>query len=158
MAKKGNLFAVAIGVFATVMIAVLVLNTTSCILPALLGGETYELTLPGYDDIDSATLARRDGTKAELTTAYAQDVLFVLKGNERSTRTESIQDAPVNAEDWIQVDFHHTGGGTSTLFVYQRPEARNGEYFIEQPYNGIYQISGDEYNSIEKYVGREAEK
>ena len=25
-------------------------------------------------------------------------------------------------------------------------------YYIEQPYNGIYQISGDEYNSIEKLV------
>lgn len=155
MAKKGNLFDVVIGVFATVMIAVLVLSTASYILPALFGWETYELTLPGYDDIDSATLTRRDGTEAELTTALAQDVLFVLKGNERTTRTESVQDAPVNVEDWIQVDFHHTGGGTSTLFVYQRPEAQKGEYFIEQPYNGIYGISGDEYNSIEKYVRQE---
>lgn len=158
MAKKGNLFDVVIGVFATVMIAVLVLNTASYILPALFGWETYELTLPDYDDIDSATLTRRNGTEAELTAAYAQDVLFVLNGNERSTKTESVQDAPVNVEDWIQVDFHHIGGGSSTLFVYQRPEAKNGGYFIEQPYNGIYEISGDEYNSIDKYVRQEADK
>lgn len=158
MAKKGSLFDAAIGVFAAVMIAVLALSTASYILPALFDRETYKLSLPDYDSIDSATLARRDGTKAELTTAYAQDVLFVLKGNERSTGTESVQDAPVNVEDYIQVDFHHTGGGTSTLFVYQRPEAKNSEYFIEQPYNGIYEISGDEYNSIEKYVRQEAKK
>ncbi len=29
---------------------------------------------------------------------------------------------------------------------------KNNSYYIEQPYNGIYQISGDEYNSIEKLV------
>ena len=43
-------------------------------------------------------------------------------------------------------------GGAATLFVYQQSSARDGEYFIEQPYNGIYEISGDEYNAIEKYV------
>ena len=34
------------------------------------------------------------------------------------------------------------------FFVYKK----NGKYFIEQPYNGIYRISPDEYNSIGKYI------
>ena len=38
--------------------------------------------------------------------------------------------------------------GVSTISVYKK----NNSYYIEQPYNGIYQISGDEYNSIEKLV------
>ena len=53
---------------------------------------------------------------------------------------------------WIKVDMKFWKGGAATLFVYQRSSARDGEYFIEQPYNGIYEISGDEYNAIEKYV------
>ena len=50
--------------------------------------------------------------------------------------------------DEIKVDFHFIEAGVSTIFVYKK----NNSYYIEQPYNGIYQISGDEYNSIEKLV------
>ncbi|MEF2640971.1 MAG: DUF5301 domain-containing protein [Clostridia bacterium] len=51
-------------------------------------------------------------------------------------------------DDEIKVDFHFIEAGVSTIFVYKK----NNSYYIEQPYNGIYQISGDEYNSIEKLV------
>lgn len=150
--KGRSFFNIAIGAFAVVMMAVLVFSTAEYMLPALFGGKTYELTLPSYEAIDSATLTRQDGAEAELTAAYAQDVLFVLKGNGRSTKFESVQDAPVNVDNWIRVDFSHIGGGSSMLFVFQESEGQKAEYFIEQPYNGIYPISEDEYNSIEKYV------
>ena len=51
-----------------------------------------------------------------------------------------------NIEDELKVDFNFIEAGVSTIFVYKK----NNSYYIEQPYNGIYQISGDEYNSIEK--------
>ena len=54
----------------------------------------------------------------------------------------------MNIDDEIKVDFHFIEAGVSTIFVYKK----NNSYYIEQPYNGIYQISGDEYNSIEKLV------
>ena len=38
------------------------------------------------------------------------------------------------------------------IYVEDRVYKKNNSYYIEQPYNGIYQISGDEYNSIEKLV------
>ena len=53
-----------------------------------------------------------------------------------------------NIDDEIKVDFHFIEAEVSTIFVYKK----NNSYYIEQPYNGIYQISGDEYNSIEKLV------
>ena len=77
-----------------------------------------------------------------------KDILYVLNGTKRVTKNESIQDAPVNIDDEIKVDFHFIEAGVSTIFVYKK----NNSYYIEQPYNGIYQISGDEYNSIEKLV------
>lgn len=118
---------------------------------------SYELRLPDFEDLKGVTLAQKGGDETQLVDAYAEDVLLILKGNGRTTRVESIQDAPVNVADWIKVDFCFTGGGTSTLFVYHNPESQNGEYFIEQPYNGIYAISGDEYNSIMKYVKGEGQ-
>lgn len=113
---------------------------------------SYELHLPDFGDLKGITLTLRDGEGVDLVDAYAEDVLFILKGNGRTTKTESIQDAPVNTDDFIKVDMSFWKGGAATLFVYQRSSAHDGEYFIEQPYNGIYEISGDEYHSIEKYV------
>ncbi len=117
---------------------------------------SYELHLPDFADLKSITLTQPGGEEVELVDARAEDVLFLLKGNGRTTNTESIQDAPVNVENWIKVDMNFWESGTSTLFVCHRPESRNGEYFIEQPYNGIYEISGEEYNSIQKYAEQEA--
>lgn len=69
-------------------------------------------------------------------------------GVKRITETESIQDSPVNVYNEIKINFYSDKENISTLFVYKR----NFKYYIEQPYNGIYKISADEYNSIEKYV------
>ena len=119
----------------------------------VLEGPRILLHLPDFADLKSVTLTQRGGEEAELVDADGEDVLFILQGNGRTTRTESVQDAPVNVDGWIKVDMNFWKGGAATLFVYQRSSARDGEYFIEQPYNGIYEISGDEYNAIEKYAG-----
>ncbi|RKJ38914.1 hypothetical protein D7X94_14320 [Acutalibacter sp. 1XD8-33] len=117
----------------------------------LSGMRSYELHLPDFGDLKGVALTQKGGEEIHLMDAYGEDVLFILKGQGRSTRTESVQDAPVNVEDWIKIDLRFHKAGTSTLFVYQKP-SREGEYFIEQPYNGIYEISGDEYNSIKQYA------
>jgi len=75
-----------------------------------------------------------------------KDIVYILSEPERKTRTQSIQDFPTNVEDVISV--HFNCGEILTLYVYEK----NNEYFIEQAYNGIYRISADEYNSIEKYI------
>lgn len=48
---------------------------------------------------------------------------------------------------WMSTGFHWLWNYSITS-VYKK----NGKYFIEQPYNGIYRISPDEYNSIGKYI------
>lgn len=58
-----------------------------------------------------------------------------------------MQDTPINADKVITVDFNfvETGVSTTMIFVYQK----NSKYYIEQPYNGIYQISAEDYTGIE---------
>ena len=63
-------------------------------------------------------------------------------------KEESIQDYPVNAENIIKIEFDFKEGGQSLLYVYKKSE----KMYIEVPYNGIYRINGDEYNSMEKYT------
>lgn len=48
----------------------------------------------------------------------------------------------------ILIDFEHGKNETTTVFVYRKIN----KCFIEQPYNEIYRISSDEYNSIKKYI------
>lgn len=108
----------------------------------------YHLNLPSPDALSALTLVQQDGEERVLLDGDAEDMLQTLTGNGRTTRTESIQDAPVNVDGWIKVDFNFRSGGASTLFVYQKA----GKCYLEQPYNGVYRISGDEYNSIEKFM------
>lgn len=79
-----------------------------------------------------------------------EDLIYVLSGSDDSKRTkeESISDAPWGAQELLKVDFYFAEGGTSTLFAFRK----SGQYYMEQPYNGIYRISGDEYSTVEKYV------
>lgn len=77
------------------------------------------------------------------------DIINILSGTGRKPITESIQDFPTNVENVISV--HFNCGEIFTFYVYEK----NSEYFIERAYNGIYRISPDEYNLIEKYVRNE---
>lgn len=114
---------------------------------------TYELNLPQVEELSKIEL-KKDGMNVGIyKTEEIKDIINVLSGVKRITKTESIQDCPVNVNDKIQVDFtfkediEYKAGGISTIFLYKKSK----RYYIEQPYNGIYQISADEYNSINVY-------
>ncbi len=109
---------------------------------------TYELNLPQLENLKSISLEQNAKGKVVSDNEEMKDILYVLNGKERTTKEESIQDAPINIDNEIKVDFQFIENGVSTIFVYKK----NKSYYIEQPYNGIYQISGDEYNSIEKLI------
>ncbi len=109
---------------------------------------TYSLNLPQLEKLKSISLEQNANGKVISGNEEMKEILYVLNGTKRITKQESIQDAPVNIDNEIKVDFNFIENGTSTIFVYKK----NNNYCIEQPYNGIYQISGDEYNSIKKYI------
>lgn len=111
------------------------------------GGRTYELHLPPAENLKSISLEQNNIQSTIDDSGEIKAILDIIGGEKRTTREESIQDAPVNAEDEVKIDFHFSEAGTSTLFVYKK----NNKYYIEQPYNGIYQISEEDYHSIENY-------
>ena len=95
-----------------------------------------------------SSFVQKLGTRVLPMLDQIKDLIYVLEGNGRTTKRESINDFPVNAETPIKIEFCFARGGSSVLYAY----AQENRYYIEQPYNGIYQISGDEYNSVAKYV------
>lgn len=113
---------------------------------------SYELHLPAPEKLASISV-KKEGRQTEIVDSeIIEDIIYVLSGsgNGRRTKEESISDAPQGAEELFLVDFHFAEQGTSTLFVYKK----GGRYYMEQPYNGIYQISGDEYNTVGKHLDK----
>ena len=109
---------------------------------------SYTLNIPSDDSVYSINL-EQNGKRIEVSEQdKIKDIIYIISEVKRTTTNESIQDSPINVENEIKIDFEYEENKTSTVFVYKK----NCKYFIEQPYNGIYRISPDEYNSIEKYI------
>ena len=109
---------------------------------------SYTLNIPSDDSVYNINL-EQNGKKIEVSEQdKIKDIIYIISEVKRTTTSESIQDSPINVENKIKIDFKYKENKTSTVFVYKK----KGKYFIEQPYNGIYRISPDEYNSIEKYI------
>ncbi len=109
---------------------------------------SYTLNIPSDDSVYNINL-EQNGKKIEVSEQdKIKDIIYIISEVKRTTTSESIQDSPINVENEIKIDFKYKENKTSTVFVYKK----KGKYFIEQPYNGIYRISPDKYNSIEKYI------
>ena len=96
----------------------------------------YELNLPQQEKLSSIVIKSNTNSAEVTDNEEIKDIIYVLSesGNGRTTKEESIQDYPVNSDNIVQVNFVFNESGESTLFVYMK----NGNYYLEQPYNGIY--------------------
>ena len=132
-------------ILTILLCGIMILGITGC-------GEKkeYELSIPKEESVDSISFEKKDNKKEITDNEEIKDIIYVLSGSGkgRTTKEESIQDYPVNAENIIKIEFDFKEGGQSLLYVYKKSE----KMYIEVPYNGIYRISGDEYNSMEKYT------
>lgn len=111
---------------------------------AIINKPKYNLKLPEINDVSSIFVTLNDNEVKLDKEEEITSIITTLMSNGRTTKIESIQEFPVNVSNVITIKIYHKSSGSSTLFVYER----KGNYYLEQPYNGIYEISSDEYNSI----------
>lgn len=109
---------------------------------------TYTLNLPQVENLKNISLKQNDDERIISESDEMEELLKVINGVKRVTKEESIQDSPVNIDNLIKIDFYFVENGVSTIFIYKK----NNNYYIEQPYNGIYQINSEEYDFIEKAI------
>ncbi len=95
---------------------------------------------PDAASLVSVHISSDGTTKTYTDTAWMQELLSTLSAAQ-PTSQESVQDYP-DAAHPIQIIFDHQGGGTSIVFAYEK----NGAYYLEQPYQGIYQLTAEQYN------------
>lgn len=103
-------------------------------------GRVYQISLPVVDDLVSITL-KKDSESVIINDKNEMNLVLNLLKN-RTTTTRSIQDFPVNRVDFVSVYFNFFKGGSSVLFLYEEED----KYYVEQPYNGIYEIFLEDYN------------
>ncbi len=132
-----------ITIMSIIVLATMAMGLTSC-----LNRQSYTLNLPAYNSVEKIVLEQGDKSKSIEDVDDIKDIMGVITSVKRTTNKESIQDSPTDAENEIKVDIYYDEGKCSTIFIY----TKKSDYYIEQPYNGIYQISPDEYNSVERYL------
>ena len=93
-----------------------------------------------------STIQSIDVTVGEETEKYSDSEwisqCISSMNNAQATAKESVQDIP-QVDEYIKIDIN-TEGAKSTLFVY----LEKNDYYIEQPYQGIYKTDSVFYQTI----------
>lgn len=138
--KKIRIFLVIIGVIAVFGAMFVLLNYNN---------EEYTTNLFKLEEISSTTidtLSQYDNRKELKDKEAIKEIYDVFA--DKKTNIESTNDVPVNPDILYLVQFKNNTENSKTFYIYKK----DNQYYIEQPYNGIYQITEKEYNKIEKII------
>ena len=109
----------------------------------------YAINLFELEEISSITidtLAQYDNEKEFKDEETIEEIYEVFA--DKKTSIESVNDIPVNPDILYFVKFKNNSGNYKSAYIYKK----DNQYYIEQPYNGIYQVTEDEYTKIEKII------
>ena len=109
----------------------------------------YEINLFELDEISSITidtLSQYDNKKEFKDKETIEEIYNIFV--DKKTNIESVNDIPVNPDILYFVKLKNNSGNYKSAYIYKR----DNQYYIEQSYNGIYQVTEDEYTKIEKIV------
>ena len=123
-------------IFSLFLCVAFVLTLGAC------GKKASPITLPQADEITSVDISVGKCTVSHSDITWIDEIITGLLNSELTTK-ESVQDVP-QLESYIRIDFQYKTG-TSTIFAYED----KGKYYIEQPYQGIYEIDSQLFNKLE---------
>lgn len=137
-------------ILITVIVALILGGTFYFVKKMTTRQSIYMFNISKEDDLESILLSKGAVQKEITDMQEIENIIYVLDGDGRTTKKESTNDYPISIEQPIKVELK---SGTkkdniAVIYIYED----NSRYYLEQPYNGIYQISSDEYNGILKYL------
>lgn len=106
-------------------------------------GKADPIVLPDKDDVTEVGVTYDGETEYLKDAEWIEQMLSGMKAAE-PTNKESVQDVP-QVDNYIKIDFQ-LDNGVSTIFVYED----GGRYYIEQPYQGIYELDSAVYSLIKE--------
>lgn len=100
------------------------------------------IILPTVDDICSINIELIDGRQMSYENSESIKQIISAISIGKATNKESVQDFP--SEDEYGTINIESNDGTTTVFYY----VNSGKYFVEQPYQGIYEAVDNLENSL----------
>lgn len=109
---------------------------------------TYCMDQPAIETVEGIVIEQNANGVVYKETEDIKHLLKTIYGVKMITGKESVQDSPVNVEDEIAIHISLSDKKVITLFVYEK----HSKYFIEMPYNGIYEMEEEAYNILKEYL------
>lgn len=138
--KKKLKFFIGIAIIMVVVLAIFIV--------VQINQETYEITIPSLDEV---TLVSIDSLSQYDNVTEFDDKEEIAKiyhiFRNQTTTQKSINDNPVNPDILFLVTFKKNDE-TTKVYIYKK----NNQYYIEQPYNGIYTIAKRDFETIQNLV------
>ena len=109
----------------------------------------YALNIGKLEEISNITidtLAQEDNIREFSDKTSINEIYNIF--SEKTTNVESINDNPSNPDVLYLIKFSNSIDESKYAYVYKK----GNKYYIEQPYNGIYKITEEEYKTVEKFV------
>lgn len=138
--KKLKIFLLIIGVIAVLGAIIFLIDYNNV---------EYTINLFKLEEIASITidtLSQYDNKKEFKDEETIKEIYDVLA--DKKTNIDSINNVPVNPDILYLVKFKNNTENSKSAYIYKK----DNQYYIEQPYNGIYQITEKEYAIIEKFI------
>lgn len=107
--------------------------------------EVYILDIPNSHNLSSISYELESGIVTVMTEEEMDKVLNGIYDLNLSTQSVSVQDSPTEAEHLVAIRFYYKEeDSVGNFYIYKRKD----KYYLEEPYNGVYKISEEDYNYI----------
>lgn len=124
-----------------------------CILALTACGSDKEISLPDAADITEVEIINSTSEKDESITDRDKiaGIIRDITENVKDTGKESVNDRPVNIEDYLTVKFHHKADGGNPTVIYLYKMYKQVSY-VEQPYSGIWSLKDEVFDDIRNQI------
>lgn len=141
MKRNILIISIVIVIFIVISIAILYFG--------VLFKNVYRLDETIFDITKITNITIKDNGKGFVigTNENMKELLNIIKGNDRSTRKQSVNDAP-NVEKIIHIDVNYSDNSYKRIYVYNY----GINYYLELPYEGVYKLSKNDYTLIKSFL------
>lgn len=107
--------------------------------------QEYILDIPNSYNLSSISYELESGIETVMTEEEMNKILNGIYDLNLKTKSVSVQDYPTDVDNLVAIRFYYKEEDTvGNIYIYKRKD----NYYLEEPYNGIYKITEENYNYI----------
>ena len=107
--------------------------------------QVYIPDIPNSHNLSSISYELESGSETVMTEEEMDKILNGIYALNLNTKSVSVQDYPTDTENLVSIRLYYKEEDTvGNFYIYKRKD----KYYFEEPYNGIYKISEEDYNYI----------